>query len=109
MLASLVTVWVCVKDLRNSNEVLLGCIYRSGTSTTAKKYDKWLHEQLMWHPQYAAKRLRLLLDFNYPNISWSPEPSISTSTSTESNSRTPSSEYVFIECLRDIYLFFTKT
>ena len=42
------SVWVCVKDLSNSNEVLLGCIYRSGTSTTAKKYDKGLQEQLMW-------------------------------------------------------------
>ena len=99
------SVWVSVKDLCNSNEVLLGCIYRSGTSATAKKYDKGLHEQLMWASSECSQTHKIIVgDFNYPNITWSPEPSIMTSTSTEPNSRTPSSEHVFVECIRDTFM-----
>lgn len=98
------SVWVCVKDSSGSNESLFGCIYRSGTIATAKKYDKGLLEQLLWASSDCNQARKIIIgDFNYPNVNWSPEPSISSVIPSNSNSRTLSSEHIFVECIRDTF------
>ena len=98
------SVWVCIiKNTGDSNEILFGCIYRSGTRLTANKHDKGLHEQLLWASSDCSQSHKIIVgDFNRPNIKWTPEPTINSTTLTESSS-IPSSEHLFVECIKDTF------
>ena len=99
------SVWISITDSSNQDKYLIGCIYRSGTPATAKKYDTGLNQQLTWASSQDAFKSKVILgDFNMPRINWTPEPTFQVSDE-RNNSRVPSSEEVFIECIRDTFLY----
>ena len=95
-------VWISITGGSSDDSILMGCVYRSGTPATAKKYDKELNKQLLWASNQSQYPSKIIFgDFNMPNISWNPEPSLDTS----SRSRTANSDEVFIECIRDTFFY----
>ena len=108
------SVWIHVKKLGHSSEVLLGCIYRSGTPATASKYDKGLYEQMLWAAQNCNHSHKIITgDFNMPNITWTPEPTLTprSSRGTDSDSSNMQSrssaitisEQMFVDCINDTF------
>ena len=91
-------VWVRISEQSNSNnQVLIGCIYRSGTPETASKYDNALHEQLLWASKDKKSTHKIIVgDFNMPNITWTPDPILST--------HSKNSDQIFVEIIRDAFL-----
>ena len=72
MMTVILSFWrVCIPQ---SN--LIGCIYRIGTPTTARKYDEALLENLLWASETKHLQKVIVGDFNMPNVSWSPGPTI---------------------------------
>ena len=97
------SVWVSITDSSNKDKCLIGCIYRSGTIATAKKYDPGLNQQLTWASTQSIYNSKVIFgDFNMPKIKWTPEPTLQVPEE-RSVSRTVSSEEVFIECIRDTF------
>ena len=83
----------------NNFNILIQCIYRSGTPNTAAALDSELFKLIRETnntPNYSQKII--LGDFNLNKIKWTPEPSVLPSTSDAS------AEVRFIECIRDSYL-----
>jgi len=91
-------VWIKLIGTDNTN-TLVGCIYRSGTPNTAKKYDPELHEALRYMSNLPGFQDRLFMgDFNHNRISWEPVPSVPDGTANSAPERT------FIECIRDTFM-----
>jgi exonuclease III len=66
-------VWMSITENGGSEKFLFGCVYRSGTRNTAKKYDKALYEHLLWASQeYGYCKKVIVGDFNMPNVEWNP-------------------------------------
>ena len=62
-----------------SEDILLGCVYRSGTREKAIALDDDLNNMLKDMTLNAGyKNVIIVGDFNYPNINWCPEPVIVT-------------------------------
>ena len=96
-------VWVSITENRSNDKVLFGCVYRSGTQATAKKYDKALHEHMLWASQESGYCDKVIVgDFNQPNVNWTPEPSI-TPRQSRSSSTYLNCEELFVECIRDTF------
>lgn len=92
-------VWVHVTSSDYSSPLLVGCIYRSGTSATAAKFDKELFATLLNASELPGYDQKLIVgDFNLNKIKWNPEPSVPDGINSESP------EAKFTECIRDTYL-----
>jgi len=81
--------------LHDKEELILGCVYRSPQS--GNNNNKILRDMVKEVCQIKCTHLLITGDFNYPNIDWN-----SWSTKGES---TDSEEYMFIEALRDGYVY----
>ena len=87
---------------RNNLNILIQCIYRSGTPDTAVQHDddmfKLIKETTIL-PDYTKKII--VGDFNLNRISWSPDP---TNPIVPENISENSPEQKFLECIRDTFL-----
>ncbi|KAK4317660.1 hypothetical protein Pmani_011282 [Petrolisthes manimaculis] len=92
------SVWIIVNGSRNS-ELLIGCVYRSGSPEVALQYETNLHETLIWAANTACSHKLIAGDFNHPGITWTLAPELPERVNTSS----PQSK--FEECVRDSYLF----
>ena len=93
-------VWVSIYGDDKHQNILFGCVYRSGTPATAMKYDDDLNDMMINMnnmPNFTQKYC--VGDFNYNKIQWTPQPI--PPHDTEANS----SEIKFVECIRDTYLY----
>ena len=62
-----------------SEDILIGCVYRSGTREKAIALDDDLNNMIKDMSLNAGyKNVIIVGDFNYPNINWCPEPVIIT-------------------------------
>ena len=62
-----------------TEDLLIGCIYRSGTRDKALALDKDLNQMIIDMTINAGyKNVVIIGDFNYPDIKWCPEPIITT-------------------------------
>ena len=68
------SLWLQVPGPRNEN-LLVGCIYRSGSPTKAIQLDNYLHSMLI-HMSTGLnyKNVVIIGDFNHPQIIWTPAP-----------------------------------
>ena len=66
------SLWVQVPGPNNEN-LLVGCIYRSGSPTKAVQFDEDLHK-MMIHMATSQKNVVMVGDFNHPHIMWTPAP-----------------------------------
>ena len=68
------SLWLQVPGPRNEN-LLVGCIYRSGSPAKAVQLDDDLHK-MMIHMSTEANYKNVLMvgDFNHPQITWTPAP-----------------------------------
>ena len=57
----------------NNKNLLVGCIYRSGSPTKAVQFDEDLHK-MMIHMATSQKNVVMVGDFNHPHIMWTPAP-----------------------------------
>ena len=92
--------WLSIYGDDEKQKILLGCVYRSGTPTTAAKYDDNLNRMLISMtalPNYIQKYC--VGDFNYNKIQWTPQPI----PPSENSADTP--EQRFVECIRDTYMY----
>ena len=80
--------------LNKSDKMLLGCIYRSDSGTQENNLN--LMKILQHAISLEYSHYLLVGDFNYNHISWE---NWTTTKSTSSN------EYLFLECIRDLFLF----
>ena len=99
-------VWISINESGSSEKFLFGCVYRSGTPNTAKKYDKALYEHLLWASQeigYCKKGI--VGDFNMPNVEWNPGPGLIHRSGRRGNSDAAylNSDELFVECIRDTF------
>ena len=85
-------VWITV-TLGTTHKVLLGCVYRSPSSSPANNRD--LETMLRTVSDMKAKHLLIVGDFNFPAIDWQ------TCVATDSDG---SESDQFTECLKDCYL-----
>ena len=92
------SVWIKIPLARES--ILVGCIYRSGTPAKAKLFDKELNSMIKKMVADSGYRNVVLMgDFNYPGISWNPEPVIRTNHNDENHP-----ENVFVNLITDCML-----
>ena len=62
-----------------TEDLLIGCIYRSGTKEKALSLDKDLNQMITDMTLNSGyKNVIIIGDFNYPDIRWCPEPLITT-------------------------------
>ena len=87
------TIW-CELSLANNDKCLIGCIYRSPSSTTDKNSD--LNQQIKEMATRKYSHILIMGDFNYPRINWS------NWTTTSKNPREASS--AFLETVKECYL-----
>ena len=93
-------VWVNISGDKSKEKVLFGCIYRSGTPTTAAKYDEEFNKMLIEMsnlPNYTFKYC--FGDFNYNKIQWTPDPI------PPNENAVDTAELKFVECIRDTYMY----
>ena len=70
-------VWISISEDGSTEKYFFGCIYRSDTPGTAKKYDKALSDHLLWASQESGYLNKVVVgDFNMPNVKWTPGPTI---------------------------------
>lgn len=95
------SVWIKLYEPGNDRKnTLIGCIYRSGTPSTAEKNDIDLHHTLRTAAELPGYAHRVIMgDFNLNKITWDPEPSIPTGHIEETT------ESKFIDCIQDTYLY----
>ena len=101
-------VWVSIGNENCDEKVLLGCLYRSGTPATANKYDKALHENLLWASTNTTFANTIVVgDFNMPNIIWNPGPIVPPpshqNNSATNRSQRRNSEEMFVGCIQDTF------
>ena len=87
---------------RNNLNILIQCIYRSGSPDTAVQHDDEMFKLLRETsatPDYTKKII--VGDFNLNRISWSPDP---TNPIVAENISENSPERKFLECIRDTFL-----
>ena len=91
-------IWVSVKSSNAKEKILVGCIYRSGTPTTAMQNDDNLHLMLRQSAELPDYHSKIIAgDFNLNKISWNPDPII------PDNINPDSPEVKFIDCIRDTF------
>ena len=92
-------VWVKI-PVQNNADMLVGCIYRSGTKEKAVKNDKELHTMIKHMSLNSGfKSVLIMGDFNHPGINWTPDPVITT---VHRDSSHP--EHQFVDTLNDSFL-----
>ena len=93
------SVWVSIPGSNNRN-LLVGCVYRSGSQEKAIPLDPNLH-RMITSMALNKKFTEVLItgDFNHPNINWTPSPII------PHNHAPDHPDIKFVECLQDSYLF----
>ena len=88
-------VWISIQA--GANKILLGTIYRSGTHTTAIKYDDDLHQVITHISNYKQFTHTIITgDFNHGHITWNSEGIEVVSNRHDDD---------FVECFRDSYLY----
>ena len=92
------SVFITIPGKRNSN-LLVGCIYRSGSHDKAVSLDPKMHSvinKMALERKYSE--VMIVGDFNHPTISWQPEPHIL-------HDHAPGHpDLQFVECLQDSFL-----
>ena len=92
-------IWVSVKGSKAAEKILVGCIYRSGTPTTAISNDDNLHTMMRKAAELTGYHSKIIAgDFNLNKITWDPDPV------TPDNLNPDSPEVKFVDCLRDTFL-----
>lgn len=92
-------IWVSVKGSKAREKILVGCIYRSGTPTTAIPNDDNMHTLIRKATDLTGYHTKIIAgDFNLNKISWDPDPII------PDNLHIDSPEFKFINCIRDTFL-----
>merc|ERR1711972_629594 len=82
------------------NDLLVGCIYRSGTQNKAVTLDPEMYKMIRSMTLNCGyKNVLIVGDFNHPGIKWSPHPIITTN---HRNQNHP--EYQFVNCITDAML-----
>ena len=82
------------------NDLLVGCIYRSGTQNKAVTLDPEMYKMIKSMTlKCGYKNVLIVGDFNHPGIKWSPHPIITTD---HRNQNHP--EYQFVNCITDAML-----
>ena len=82
------------------NDLLVGCIYRSGTQNKAVTLDPEMYNMIKSMTlKCGYKNVLIVGDFNHPGIKWSPHPIITTD---HRNQNHP--EYQFVNCITDAML-----
>ena len=89
--------WITVGD-QDGKSMLVGVVYRSGSSSKAIPLDPDFHNMLMWAASTSHSHKVIVGDFNHPEIFWSPDPAVPEGTHQDSPSRK------FVECIHDTYL-----
>ena len=93
------SLWLHVPGIHNQN-LLIGCIYRSGSPAKASQLDPELHTMIKHMSSEAGYNQVLIMgDFNHPHILWTPSPVISTN---HTNPNHP--DVQFIETLNEAML-----
>ena len=92
------SVWASIPGPQGRN-LLIGCIYRSGSPEKAIPLDDGLHKMItaMAHNK-DYKEVMIVGDFNHPNITWSPAPHITT------DHAAGHPDLLFVDCIHDSYL-----
>ena len=91
--------WIKI-PLSNKENMLVGCIYRSGTREKAIQNDDKMHDMIKSMAQDKGYKSVLIMgDFNHPGITWSPDPVITT---VHRNDNHP--EYMFVKTINDSLL-----
>ena len=92
--------WVSIYGDNHKQRILVGCVYRSGTPTTAAKYDEHFNNMIINMSNMPSFTQKYCFgDFNYNKIQWTPQPI------PPSNSAEDSPEVKFVECVRDAFLY----
>ena len=93
------SVWIKIPT-RNNSDLLVGCIYRSGTKEKAVKNDKDLHNMIKHMSlNKGYKCVMIMGDFNHPGINWTPDPVIVTQHRSETHP-----EHLFVNTINDSFL-----
>ena len=83
-----------------TEDFLIGCVYRSGTKEKAQALDDDLNTMIKNMSLNAGyKNVLIVGDFNFPDISWNPEPVITTN---HRNANHP--EHKFVDTINDAML-----
>ena len=92
------SVWISIPG-SCSKDLLIGCIYRSGSREKAVSLDKSMHQMIcnMTEDRNYAEVL-IVGDFNHPTVTWNPDPHI------EQHHAEGHPDLLFVECLHDAYL-----
>lgn len=90
--------WVSIKGSKSKEKILVGCIYRSGTPTTAIQNDDNLHRMLRKSAELTGYHSKVIAgDINLNKIIWDPDPII------PENLHPDSPEVKFADCIRDTF------
>ena len=93
------SVWIKI-PIQNNADMLVGCVYRSGSKEKAHMNDKNLHNMLKHMSLKSGYKCIVIMgDFNYPNIDWTPDPVITINHRSESHP-----EHLFVNTINDCYL-----
>ena len=91
-------VWIRVPSI--GGDILVGCIYRSGTPNKAIPLDKDLNQMIKNMSLHAGYKCVIIMgDFNFPHISWTPDPVIVTD-----HQRVNHPENLFVSTITDSML-----
>ena len=91
--------FVSVKGSKATEKILIGCVYRSGTPTTAAANDDNMHTMLRNAAELRGYSTKVIAgDFNLNKIYWDPDPII------PDNLNIDSPEVKFVNCIRSTFL-----
>ena len=89
-----------IKVPTTTEDILIACIYRSGTKEKAIALDDDLNQMIKDMSLNAGyKNVLIVGDFNFPDIAWNPEPVVTTN---HRNINHP--EYKFVDTINDAML-----
>ena len=92
-------IWVSIKGSKSREKILVGCIYRSGTPTTAIPNDEKMHTMIKNASDLTGYNSKIIAgDFNLNKIVWNPDPIL------PDNVQVESPEFKFVNCIRDTFL-----
>ena len=92
------SVWASVTGNEGGN-LLLGCIYRSGTPSKDIPKNEMLYQLLQWAANKNTYTRKIIQgDFNHPLITWNPDPVI------HENLDLNHPDNKFIQCISDTFL-----